>query len=324
MRRRDFIAGIGGAAMGWRCPARAEGVRPRVAILQLVGRPPVDVFTGALAELGYIDGKTIDIDYRNAGGDGARILPLAREIAALKPDVALAGGPNAARALKSAAPDLPIVCPQLIQDMPDLFESFSHPGGSVTGIAMVVEGMNAKLVELAAELMPETKRIGFLENPTDAIFAQSIVQVASAARARGLAFEIARASAKDEIAPALDRLAQDGPLPVIVASNGLFGQEAAVIAERALTDHLPTIFNYPTILVGPREAGGLVGYGIDNFASNRRAAVFVAKIVKGERPADIPIEFPTKVLLVINLKTAKALGLTIPPTILVRADEVIE
>src|SRR2546430_2665551 len=196
MRRRAFITLFGGAA-AWPLAARAAGKRPRVAVLTLLSsqdeRGRIVAFIAGMRELGYVAGQTFDIDYRYAEGDTERLRPLARELIALAPDVAFAGEPSSARAVKALAPDLPIVCPVLTDRLPDLFASYARPGGSVTGVASIVEGLNAKLVELAHEVVPATTRLGLLVNPASANRAMVEEQVAAAARARGMTTVIEKA-----------------------------------------------------------------------------------------------------------------------------------
>ena len=323
MRRREFITLLGGAT-AWPLAARAAGKRPRVGVLTLLSvkdaQGRIAAFVSGMRELGYIAGQTVDIDYRYTEGDTERLRPLARELIALVPDVVFAGEPSAARAVKAVAPSLPIVCPVLGDHLPDLFASYARPGGSVTGIAGVVEGMNAKLVELASDTLPGLTRVGLLLNPSGASRALFESQVVTAARARGMITVVEEVSQSDALAPALDRMAKAGAQVVIVQTNGLFVNQRSTILRQALAAGLPTIFDDRSAV----DAGGFISYGVDQAEGSRHAAAFVDKILKGAKPGDLPIEFSTKIEMVINLKTARALGLTVPPTLLARADEVIE
>jgi putative ABC transport system substrate-binding protein len=280
----------------------------------------IALFVAGLRGLGYIEGQNLDVDYRYADGDTERLKSLARELIALAPDVIYAGEPSAARAVKSTAPNLPIVCPVLTDRLPDLFASYARPGGSVTGIASMVEDMNGKQVEVATEVVPGAMRIGLLVNPTGANRDFVSEQVEAAARARGMTTLIEQPRSPEELAGAFDRLAKAQAQAVIIAPNGMFINQRSSIAQLALAAGLPTIFQDRV----QSMAGGLVSYGVDERENARRAALFADKILKGAKPGDLPIEFPTKLELVVNLKTARALGLTIPPTLLARADEVIE
>jgi putative ABC transport system substrate-binding protein len=322
MRRRNFIALLGGAA-AW--PLAARGAkRPRIGVLTLLSRQDeggrIALFVAGVRGLGYIEGQNLDVDYRYADGDTERLKPLARELIALAPDVIYAGEPSAARAVKSTAPNLPIVCPVLTDRLPDLFASYARPGGSVTGIASMVEDMNGKQVEVATEVVPGAMRIGLLINPTGANRDFVSQQVEAAARARGMTTLIEQPRSPEELAGAFDRLAKAQAQAVIIAPNGMFINQRSSIAQLALAAGLPTIFQDRV----QSMAGGLVSYGVDERENARRAALFADKILKGAKPGDLPIEFPTKLELVVNLKTARALGLKIPPSLLARADEVIE
>jgi putative ABC transport system substrate-binding protein len=324
MKRRDFITLLGGTALAWPLGVRAAGKRSRLAVLTLLspqdsgGR--INAFLAGMRELGYVAGQTIEIDYRYAEGDTERLRPLAQELITLAPDVIFAGEPSAARAVKALAPDLPVVCPVLTDRLPDLFASYARPGGSVTGVANIVEGLNAKLVELALEIVPGLMRLGLLVNPAGANRAMVGEQVEAAARARGMTTLIEEARSADELAPALDRIAKAGARIVIVQPNGMFINQRKTITREALAAGLSTIFGGRQNV----EAGGLMSYGVNETEGSHRVAAFVDKILKGAKAGDLPIEFPTKIEMVINLKTAKALGLTVPPTLLALADEVIE
>ena len=187
-------------------------------------------------------------------------------------------------------------------------------------MASQVEGVATKLLELALDAVSGAVRIGFLSNPAGASMALWVQQVEAAARARGVAVLVQEASTPGDLAPAFGGLAKQQSQAVIVPANGLFSTQATRIVQLALAARLPTIVAYPQDV----EAGGLASYGVDARENYRRTAAYVDKILKGAKPGDLPIEFPTKLVLAINLKTAKALGLEIPPTLLARADEVIE
>jgi putative tryptophan/tyrosine transport system substrate-binding protein len=324
MRRREFIALLGGTVITWPRAARAAGKRARIAVLTLLSLQDeggcIADFVAGLRDLGYVEGRNLDMEYRYADGDTERLKALARELIAFAPDVVYAGEPSAARAVKNAAHDLPIVCPTLGDRLPDLFASYAKPGGSVSGIAIMVEDMNGKQVEVALEVVPGTTRIGLLVNPTGANRDLVTQQVEAATRARSATTLIEEARRPEELAPAFDRLGKARAQAVIVAPNAMFINQRMLITQLALAAGLPTIFQDR----GDVAAGGLASYGIDERENHRRAALFVDKILKGARPGDLPIEFPTKLTLVINLKIAKALGITIPATVLARADEVIE
>ena len=323
MQRREFIPVLGAAA-AWPAVVRATGKRPRVAVLTLLS--PQDPggrtasFVAGMRELGYIPGQTVDFDYRYASGDTERLRLLAQELIALGPDVIFAEEPSAARAVKALAPNLPIVCPLLTDRLPDLFASHARPGGNVTGVTVMVEDLTAKLVELAHEVVPGLKLVGLLVNPAGADRMLVAEQVEAGARGGGVTTLKEEARLPAELVPALDRMAKAGAQVVIVAPNAMFINQRETIIGHALAAGLPTFFGTR----GDVEAGGFMSYGVNQTEGLHRAAAFVDKILKGAKPGDLPIEFSTNIELVINVKTAKALGLTVPPSLLARADEVIE
>jgi putative ABC transport system substrate-binding protein len=325
MRRRDFILLLSAAGASWPLAAHAQRGRARVGILSITS-PENDArslaaFREALQRLGHVEGRTLDIDYRASSGD-TKVLPeLAQELIRLKPQVILATSVTPTRVVNQIAPNLPIVCPAFSDSfVPSLATSFARPGGRVTGVATDVEALIGKLAELVFDVMPNAKKIGFLSNPAGGSMGRFEQQVKTAAKARGVEVHIAQAEKTDEIAGALRKLGDDKVEAVIVPTNGLFNSSLKLIVETAMAVRLPLVF-------GTREgaiAGGLASYGINTVENYRRAAVYVDKILKGAAPGDLPIEFPTKIELVVNLKTAKALGLKVPPILLDRADEVIE
>jgi putative ABC transport system substrate-binding protein len=323
--RRQLVRLLGSGVAAWPLAARAAGLRPRIAVLSINSeqweRKNIAAFVDGLRALDYVTSQNVDIDYRYAEGGTTWLKPLAQELIALKPDVALANSPSPAVAVQSVAPSLPIVCPQISDFLvPSLVANYARPGGSVTGMASQVEGVATKLLELALDAVSGAVRIGFLSNPAGASMALWVQQVEAAARARGVAVLIQEARTSDDLAPAFGGLAQQQSQAVIVPANGLFSTHGTHIVQLALAARLPTIVAYSQDV----EAGGLASYGVDARENYRRTAAYVDKILKGAKPGDLPIEFPTKLVLAINLKTAKTLGLEIPPTLLARADEVIE
>jgi putative tryptophan/tyrosine transport system substrate-binding protein len=322
--RRKFIVGLGGAAV-WPLTAHAAGRRPRIGFLDINSAESdtrhVAAFRDALQRLGYIEGQTADIDYRYADGDTEKLTALAGELVHLKPDVVLATAVSPTRAIKRIAPDLPIVCPAFSDSfVPSLAASLAHPGGSVTGIASDVEGMFGKLTEVTLDAIPGTAKIGFLANPAGGSMKRFEQQVQSAANARGVEVQIEEVKTIDDFEGAFARLSQGGVRAVIIPANGLLNSGQKRIFELSLPLRLPLIFADRSGV----EAGGLASYGVNISENFSRAASYVDKILKGAAPGDLPIEFPTRLELVINLKTAKALALTVPPALVSRADDAIE
>ena len=310
--------------MAWPMVARAAET-PRIGLLTLQGpQDPgerIGSFVKGLRSLGYVEHQTVNIDYRYASGDTNPLRPFARELIDLKPNILFAGEPSAARALKSVSSTLPIVCPTLSEALlPELAASYARPGGNVTGIAVVVEDVTGKQLELATEILPGLVRIGFLSNPAGASMQLFARKIDGDARARGIKVSTEEARTPDDLESAFDHLAKQQVEAVIVPANALFLNQHIRIAQLALANRLPTIFPERADV----ESGGLASYGVDQRETYGRAASYVDRILKGAKPGDLPIEFPTKLELVVNLKTAKALGLEVPPSVLARADEVIE
>jgi putative tryptophan/tyrosine transport system substrate-binding protein len=327
--RRQVIAGLGAAA-AW--PLGAWGqlqTRPRIAvpvigILALLASDNepglVTALLDALAKLGYVDGKTATVLSLYADGE-QRILPmLAGNLARLRPDVIMADTAAPIKAVRSVAPDIPIV--GAIMGFPveqGLIASFSHPGGNVTGMAAYVEGMDSKVLELGMELVPGAKSMGLLIDPEGSAAPLFRSAFEAAAAKRGIGFHAAEAHVADDLDRAIRLLADAGAAFVCIPPSGMLNLNMRHIAQAAVALRLPTIVTQPE-----KEAGILLGYGVDYRENYQRAAIFIDRILKGAKPADLPVEFPTKLELVINTKTAKAIGLSVPPLMLARADEVIE
>jgi putative ABC transport system substrate-binding protein len=304
--------------------ARGEQTK-RVGVLTLSSDTADKAFRAAfvdgLLRRGYVEGKNLAIDYQYADGNVARLVPLAEQLISLRPDVLLGGEPSAARALKTVAPTLPIVCPLLTQSvLPEFAASYARPEGNITGIAFNVEGMTGKLVELAQKIVPAALRIGFLSNPSGASMTFFARGVEEAASVRKIAVVTEQVTTREGLAPAFGRLKERIADAVIVPLNSLFQNEAPQIAQLAISARLPTIFAERNSV----QVGGLASYGVDEKETFQRAADYVDRILKGAKPAEMPIEFPTKIELVINLKTARALGRDVPVHLQQLADEVIE
>jgi putative ABC transport system substrate-binding protein len=316
---------LGGAAAAQPFAARAQSGRRRIAVFSITSvaydAPNLAAFREGLRQLGHIEGQTLDIDYRASSGDTKILDGLAQELIGLKPQVVLATAVTPTRVMNRIAPAMPIVCPAFSDSfVPSLATSFARPGGNVTGIATDVEALIGKLAELAIDAIPNMTKIGFLSNPAGGSMPRFEQQVRAAAKARGIEVQIAHAERLDDIPGALQQLRDGNIQAVIVPTNGLLNSAQKRIVELATALRLPLIF-------GTREgamSGGLASYGINTTENYRRAAAYVDKILKGAAPGDLPIEFPTKIELVVNLKTAKALGLTVPTILIDRANEVIE
>jgi putative ABC transport system substrate-binding protein len=324
MRRRNLIAMIGGATMVLPMVARAAPVRPHIGVLTIGSREGSALLAAlrdGLRVFGYIDGQTADIDYRYADGDVKRLPALARELLQSNPAVILADSPSAAIASKSVSSSVPIVCARFSDALfPRLAASYAHPGGNVTGLSISVEGMYGKLVELTLDAIPGVTRIGLLVNPDAPEKSISEHQVLSAAQVHSVEAVSAEAGTSDDLSKALQRLTMAKVQAVIVPTNSFLYTNRSSVLEWAFASRLPLISD-TGLSVGP---DALASYGVDQADNFRRAAGYIDKILKGAAPGDLPIEFPTRLELVINLKTAKALCVAIPQTLLARADEVIE
>jgi putative tryptophan/tyrosine transport system substrate-binding protein len=328
MRRREFIGFIGGAAAAWPLAARAQvSPKRRPLIAWLTGltteasRSHTANFFDSMRELGYRDGRDFDMVYRIAEGYQDRLPALAKELVGLKPDVILATAVIAAVPARNATSTIPIVCPFLADAVHlGLIASEARPGGNVTGIEPYVGGLPAKQMEFAREIVPGTSTIGLLTNSKDPKGAPQTPELEAAGHAVGLTIVAADANRPEEIEGAVEALASQRVDVVIVLQTTLLLSFRRPIAELALAKRLPTVYGYREHVL----AGGLISYGVDVPWCVRRSAYFVDKILRGTPPGDLPVEFPTKLLLSINLTTAKALGITVPPTLLASADDVIE
>jgi putative ABC transport system substrate-binding protein len=274
-----------------------------------------------MQDFGYVEGRDYEVENRYADSDASRLPLLAEELVRLKPDVIVASTTNGALATKQATASIPIVGVNLTNPVGfGLIVSEAHPGTNVTGILFRLEGLTAKQVEIALDLMPGASNMGILvdvDNPANMLQRR---EVESAAGKLGVSITAADVRTVEEAGAAIQTLVRERASIVVVLASAMLLNARRQIASFALASRLPTVFNFREHV----EDGGLISYGIDLRQNYRRGAYFVDRILKGEKPGELPIEFPTKVELVVNATTAKAIGLTIPPTLLARADEVIE
>jgi putative ABC transport system substrate-binding protein len=331
IRRRDVITLLGGAAAAWPIAARAQQ-RERVRrIGVLMGGLPADdsefrtratAFVQTLALLGWVDGRNVRIDYRFGLGDPQRHRKYAGELVALEPDVILAGGAGGVGPLLEATRTVPIVFANVVDPVAQGFvANLSHPSGNATGFMSLEFSVSGKWLELLKQIAPRVVRVAVTRNPTSILSVGQFAAIQSAAASMNV--ELTPIAASD--AGAIDRditaFARAPNSGLIAAGAGGLRQtlRALIIA---LTDRnrLPAVYPFRAFVA----EGGLVSYGVDQAEPYRLAAGYVDRILKGEKPGDLPVQAPTKYELVINLKTAKALGLTVPPSLLAAADEVIE
>jgi putative ABC transport system substrate-binding protein len=324
MRRREFLGLVGGAAAAW--PVVAHAQQPAMPVIGFLGASTPSnwhhwtaAFVGRLGELGWIEGRTVAIEYRWAEGRSERIAEIAAEFVRLKVDVIFTVGTGAAAA-KQATSAIPIVFAIAVDPVgTGLVASLARPAGNVTGLSTQTTALAGKRIELLREVFPDLRRLAII---ADVSYAGSVIEVGevqAAAHKLGLDVDVLEIRRVEDIAPAFGVL-KSGAQALYVCPDALVNANIARINTLALGARLPTIHPFRDYL----GAGGLMSYGANNVDLFRRAADYVDKILRGAKPGDLPIEQPTKFELVINLTAAKALGLTIPESFLLRADEVIE
>jgi len=301
--------------------AQSPGKIQRLAVLGNENNPPWEGFRRGLRELGYVDGQNVTIEWRWSEGKPDRFPGLAAEVVALKPDVIVASGTQAIRAAKRATSAIPIV--MTTSSYPDkigLVDSLSRPGGNVTGLSNVGPELSGKKLELLKEIAPKASRVAVVFNPSSEVEPLVVQELSALALTVGFEIESIEVRSPDDFSTAFAALSPSRLHALLAVGNPINFRGRQQIADFALKNRLPSIYDERLFV----EAGGLLSYAPSFTDSFRRAATYVDKILKGQKPADLPVEQPTKFEPVINLKTAKALGLTIPPSLLLRADQVIE
>jgi putative tryptophan/tyrosine transport system substrate-binding protein len=325
MRRREFIILLGGATTPLASVAEVLPSRKVVVwlsgVTKAVSRPNIESFLRGMQDLGYSEGRNFEMVYRFSDGYEDRIPAQTEEAVQLKPDVILATAIISAVAARKLTSTIPIVCAALADAVHlGLVASEARPGGNVTGVEPYVAGLPAKQMEIAREIIPSATVIGLLTNLSDPKAPPQVQELKAAAKDLGVQIVSADANSPDDIEKAMQTLASAGVGVTIVLQSSMLFREKQRIAELALEKHLPTVYGYQEHV----ESGGLISYGVDLRWCYYRSAYFVDKILRGTRPGDLPVEFPTKLVLAINVKTAKALGIIVPPSLLATADEVIE
>jgi putative ABC transport system substrate-binding protein len=324
--RRTFITLLGGAATAW--PRAAEAQQQAMPVIGFLSPSANSVtyvagFSAGLQELGYVEGRNIRVEYRWAHGRLELLPELAAELVQGNVDVLVASLTQAALVAKKATATIPVVMAGVADPIAvGLIVSLARPGGNITGTSGLAADIVGKQLELLKEVVPGVSRVAVLWNPANSTFqALQLRQVEVAARTAGLHLQLLEARAPKDFEAALAGIVkEEGTRALAVLGDPLFSVYAAAIADLALKNRLATVSAGRVFT----DAGMLLSYGASYFDLHKRAAVYVDKILKGTMPANLPVEQPTKFELVINLKTAKALGLEVPPTLLVRADEVIE
>ncbi len=302
--------------------AQPPGTVPRIGLLEpgsLAARAPLwDAFRRAMRELGYVEGRTVLFEARGADGKSERLPALAAELVRLKVDVIVTAA-AAAQAARQATATIPIVMASGNPVEFGLVASLARPGGNVTGVTTLSVELSAKRLELALKVVPRASRLAILGDAGSVSSVLGIRDTRAAAQAVGVRLHAVSVRGPAELDGAFSTIVRERPAILIVTGSPMFFGERRRLAELAVKHRLPTVTQREYV-----EAGGLIGYGPDLAERFRRAAVYVDKILKGARPGDLPIEQPTKFELVVNLKTAKALGLTIPQPVLLRADALIQ
>ena len=326
MRRREFMDLLGGAAVAWPLAGRAQQPAKVARIGILSDNASTEDFEPPLVQglhdLGYVEGQNIVIERRYAQTKPYEILPsLAAELVRLQPDVILANGTAAARAAKDATQTIPIVFTRSADPVGlGLVPSLAQPGGNVTGLSVQLVESTAKRLELLISVVPDAKHLGVLWYPSDPTATAQLRGIEEAARSLSLDLVPVSVSGPDDLEPAIRAMAEQRAGALILVPTILVGEHLRELADLAIKARLPTNLGSTETVV----MGGLMSYWPSFPDMYRRAATYVDKILKGAKPADLPVEQPTKFELTINLKTANAIGLTIPPSILARADKVIE
>jgi putative ABC transport system substrate-binding protein len=330
MKRRKFIAGL--AAVATSSVLSPLASRAQQSGMPVVGylssRSPgesaavVAAFRQGLGESGYVVGQNVAIEYRWAEGNYDRLATLAAELVGLRVAAILAaGGPPSALAAKKATSKIPIIFSAADDPVGlGLVESLSRPGGNITGMSVFNSALGAKRLGLLHELVPSTNRIAYLTNPANPSVRLEVIAVQEAAKTFGIDLQILNASNDQEIEAAFAQLAELNAGAIIVAGEPYFDSRRAAIVELAARHAIPASYSWRENVA----MGGLLSYGTIINESYRHSGIYCGRILKGEKPADLPVMQPTKFELTINLKTAKALGLTVPPALLTGADEVIE
>jgi putative ABC transport system substrate-binding protein len=327
MRRREFITLLGGAAATWPLAAGAQpsGRVHRIGILASMplaaAEGLVNAFREGLRERGYVEGQNLTIAFRAPAVSFEQNPDVAVELVRGHVDVILAYSTPAVIAARRATSTVPIVLLGVADPVGLGFAaSLARPGGNVTGISAVASDLSGKMIELLLEMVPGVRRLGVVRNPDNPGVTLQLRQAEDAVRALGLELQVANASAPEEFETAFAHLSASGAQGVMLLADTSVLEYASRIAALARQMRLPTVFQRRENV----DAGGLLSYGPSMRGQFQQAAGHVDRILKGAKPADLPVEQPTKFELVINLKTAKMLGMTVPPTLLARADEVIE
>jgi putative ABC transport system substrate-binding protein len=324
MKRREFITLLGGAT-AWPLVARAQGRIPRVGFMgnstAALEVNLVDSFREGLRELGYEEGRNIAIEYRWADGRYERFAALVAELIAAKVDVIVTAGTPAALAVKKATSTVPLVMVAVGDPVgTGLVPSLARPDGNLTGLSSVAPDLEGKRLELLREIVPSVSRIAVFINSANPFHATSMRQAQSAGKTLGVKVQQYDIRKSEDLDGAFAAIRKERPDALLILADRVFLHNRERIVDFTEEQRLPNVSAYKEVV----EAGGLMSYGPSYEDMHKRAAIYVNKILKGAKPGNLPIEQPTKFTLVVNLKAAKALGISMPPAVLSRADDVIE
>jgi len=328
LRRREFIAGLGGAA-AWPLAARTQQ-RDRVRRIGMlmpydendpVAKTVVSAFIQALADLGWTDGRNVRMDLRWAGGDINRMRALARELVGLQPDIIVPYGTPATAAVQGETRTIPIVFASVADPVASgIVARLDRPNGNITGFGILEPSLGGKWLELLSEIAPGRNRVALIFNPDTSTASAYMPSLETVARSLKVVPIIAHVHSDAEIETAIVALGREPRGGLVVMPDAFTDVHREAIILAAARNNVPTVYHLSTFV----RDGGLLSYGTDRVDSFRRAATYVDRILRGAKPAELPVQFPTKFEMVVNLKTARALGLNVPTSLLARADEVIE
>jgi len=329
MRRRDFIIGMSGSAAAWPLVAHAQPIAMQTIGWLSLRAADTDTevanltaFRQGLNQTGYVEGKNLTIEFRHGGGRYDALPELAADLVRRQVAVIVTGGGSAvARVAQAATSTIPIVFSSASDPVHDgIVKSINRPGGNITGAHLINVALLPRRLELLRELVPSIRQVGFLKNPSALTDDIQVNDVENAARTLGVRLHIVNAKGQQEIDSAFASLAQRRVDALLMGSDPLFQVQRDQVIERVARLRVPAMYEWSEFV----RAGGLVSYSADRSEMWRQMGIYVTRILNGAKPAELPVMQPTKFELVINLKTAKALGLTVPPKLLFTADEVIE
>jgi putative tryptophan/tyrosine transport system substrate-binding protein len=327
MRRRELMLMLGTAMTAAPALRAQQKAMPVIGFLSIASpgpsyEPLVAALRQGLSDAGYVEGQNVAIEYRWAEGRQDRLTALAADLVGRKVDViATSGGESSALAAKNATSTIPIVFAVGTDPVEDgLVASLARPGGNLTGVTFMMTELNPKRLELLSELVPQARVITLLVNPNNPSTERTMREVQQAARAKGVQLHILKAGTESEIDAAFVSFVQLHASALLVGQDSFFASRREQLVALASRNAVPAIYENREYVA----AGGLISYGTSLAATSRQAGIYVGKILKGAKPADLPVQRPTRFELVVNLNTASALGLAVPPSILSRADEVIE